>query len=705
MTPKPLKTLVTSALPYANGPIHIGHLVEYVQTDIYVRYLKSSGHDAIYLCAADTHGTPIELNARKQGVAPEAFVAQWFEQHQRDFKDFGVEFDAFHSTNSAENRQWAEEIYGRLKAKGDIARRDVEQTYCEKDGRFLPDRFVRGTCPNCKAPDQYGDVCEKCGKTHSPTELLEPKCALCGTPPVRKNSAHLFFTLPKHEAFLKELISKPEFLNAGIAAQLGQFFTMGLADWDISRDGPYFGFAIPGETDKFFYVWLDAPIGYISTTEFWAKKTGQAKDALAYWDEGADARIVHFIGKDIVYFHALFWPAVLKVAGLKRPDRIVVHGHLTVNGEKMSKSRGSLVGAREYLDKLDPSYLRFFYAANLGNGPEDIDLSLNEFRLRVNADLVNNIGNLANRALSLLAGPLEKGLAAAPSPAGEGRTLVENALAKAKEVTDAYERLDYRGAVRAICEISQSANVFLQNAAPWAQLKKDKDRARADLTDAAEVVYLTAALLWPIVPALSEKLFEQLGQAPLKLVALKGATYPLLDRTRPVGTPSPLINRLEEEVVNSLLPPSAEPTTGASPPGKKAPAPAKSPADAPPVTQGSPGAGAAPAATGEIEYDHFAKVQLKVGKILAAERVPKADKLLKLTVECGEAAPRTIAAGIAEAYQPESLVGRQVVVVANLKPRMLRGIESRGMLLAAGPGGKDLSLVDPGPLPPGSEVK
>ncbi|QRK07810.1 methionine--tRNA ligase [Archangium violaceum] len=692
------RILVTSALPYANGPIHLGHMVEYIQTDIYVRFQRSCGKDVVYFCADDTHGTPIELNAAKHGLKPEEFIARFYEAHQADFREFGVQFDYFHSTNSPENKHYAELIYGRLKEHGDIEKRDVEQAYCEVDKRFLPDRFIKGTCPNCKAADQYGDACEKCGKAYAPTDLIEPRCALCNTPPVRRKSPHLFFKLSNHAGFLQETLRKPDFLHQGLATQLQGFFEQGLADWDISRDGPYFGFPIPGETDKYFYVWLDAPIGYIATTEKWAQTTGKAKSALDYWAEGSDARIVHFIGKDIVYFHALFWPAVLKVAGLKRPDAIKVHGHLTLNGEKMSKTRGTLIAARAYLEHLDPSYLRYFYAATLGSGIEDIDLSLKDFRLRVNGELVNNIGNLANRSLSMLAGAvLEKRLAPATKE-GPGKALVEAALARVPEVREAFEKLEYRNAIRIITEISQTANGFLQNAAPWAKVKTDPEAARADLSDAAEVAYLLGALLSPVIPRVTEKLFAQLNAPPLTFEALATARYPLLDRSRPVGTPEPLLPRLEEDRVNAILgqpPAAAEPAKE----GKKKASEPK------PAEAKAPEAKPAEAAPGEIEIGDFAKVVLKVGKILAAERVPKADKLLKLTVDLGEEQPRTICSGIAEAFQPEQVQGRKVVVVANLKPRMLRGIESRGMILTAGPGGKDLSLLDPGDMPPGSEVK
>jgi methionyl-tRNA synthetase len=677
----PGKILVTSALPYANGPLHLGHVVEYVQTDILVRFLRSTGREVLYVCADDTHGTPIELSAARQGVPPEQYIASLWSQHRQDFADLGIALDAFHTTHSPENRHYAELIYGRLKAAGDIDRRSVEQTYCEVDRRFLPDRFVRGICPNCKSPDQYGDVCEVCGKTYTPADLIEPRCVICGTAPVRRRSDHLFFRLSAHQAYLQELVRSPGFLPPPTANQLQAFFDQGLNDWDISRDGPYFGFPIPGETDKFFYVWLDAPIGYIATTEKWAKDTGRAPDALAYWAEDADAEIIHVIGKDIVYFHALFWPAVLKVAHLKRPGRLVVHGHLTVDGTKMSKTRGTFITARTYLDALDPAYLRYFFAANLGPNPEDFDLSLTEFRQRVNGELVNNVCNLANRVLSLLAGPLEHRLA--PAGDGPGRALVGEALRKAAEVRAAYQRLDFRVAVRGATEIAQSANQFLQARAPWTKLKTEPEVARADLSDAAELAYLVGGLLQPVVPTIAAKLFEQLQAPALTFAALERATYPLLDRSRPIGTPAPLLPRMEEAQVNAIIVPE-QPGSPATP----APVPT-------PVPEG----------TTEIAYEDFARVALRVGVIRAAERVPKADKLLKLTVDVGEAEPRTIAAGIAEAYSPEAVVGRRVVVVANLAPRTIRGIVSRGMLIAAGPGGAALQLVDPGDLPPGSEVR
>jgi methionyl-tRNA synthetase len=678
------RTLVTCALPYANGPVHLGHLVEHIQTDIYVRALRSTGADVLFLCADDTHGAPIELNALKQGLTPEAFVARWFDEHTSVFRDFHISHDHYGSTNSPENQHFANLIYERAKAAGSIGKKDVEQPYDAKAGRWLSDRFIRGTCPNCGAKDQYGDACEVCNAAYTPRELKDARSAISGEPLEWKKSSHAFFLLSKHADFLKETIGNPAFMNPGPAAQLGQFFDKGLADWDITRDGPYFGFPIPGETNQFFYVWLDAPIGYIAATEQWAKKTGKASGALEFWDEASDTRIVHTIGKDIVYFHCLFWPAVLKEARLKRPARVHIHGHLTVNGEKMSKSRGTFINARPYLDRLDPNYLRFYYASLLGNGPEDIDLSLKEFRERTNAELVNNLGNLANRTLTLLVKEFGGQLAAA-SPA-LGRPLVDGALAKVPAIREAFLSFDSRTAVKHVLEIGYAANQFLTVHEPWKKLKAPETREAAHqaLSEAAEVVFLLTALLDPIVPQLAGKLASQLARPGLTFKALEGARYPLLDRAAKLGDPSPLINRLEAEQVDALI--------------VVAPVEAK-----PPAKKDDPKPPAAPPA--EIEFGDFTKVSLRAGKVLACEKVPKADKLLKLSVDLGEGAPRTIVSGIAEAYSPEAVTGRNVVVVANLKPRPLKGIESRGMILTAGKGGKDLVLLDPGDVPPGAEVK
>jgi methionyl-tRNA synthetase len=684
------KTLVTSALPYANGPIHLGHLVEYLQTDIYVRFLRSCGQDVLYVCADDTHGTPIEIKAQQLGIRPEELVRQVGEEHRRDFADFGVRFDHFDSTDSPENRSWAELIFDRLKRAGHIEKRPLELTFCEKDRRFLPDRYVRGTCPRCGAADQYGDVCERCGATYAPTDLKDARCAICGTPPVRRQSEHYFFKLDHFADYLREWSAGVGTLDPAIRnSLLGGWLGTGLADWCISRDGPYFGFPIPGEKEKYFYVWLDAPIGYISATERYlrSRTPGGVDLALSYWDENAQARILHFIGKDILNFHALFWPAMLKGARLKRPERLIVHGMLTVNGEKMSKSRGTYITARQYLDVLDPSYLRYFYAANLGPSPEDIDLSLQEFRQRVNAELVNNLGNLCHRALSILSTRLGSTISEERHAA-----LLEDALQTVPVVRAAMERLELRAAVRAVVALGERANKFVQDRRPWEKVMSAPEEARRDLSTIADIACLVGVMLGPVVPKISDDLFGQLAARPLTFQDLETIRGPLLPPGHRIGTPRPLIARLEEKIVQKLISPEPEGAPGARPAQPRGSAQAK--------------ASAAVAPSAIVTYEDFARIDLRVAVVLAAEKVQKADKLLKLSVDLGEGAPRTIVAGIAQAYAPEELVGKRIVVVANLPRRALRGIESHGMLLAAGDPTTKLSVVEvPGEIPPGTRVK
>ncbi|MCL2179268.1 MAG: methionine--tRNA ligase [Proteobacteria bacterium] len=551
-------TLVTCALPYANGPLHLGHMVENIQADIFVRFLRSMGNEVVFLCADDTHGTPIELKALEKAEPPEVFVQRFFEEHQKDFVEFDISHDMFGSTHNPENQFWSNEIYARLKQAGHIARRDIEQAFDEHANRFLPDRFVKGTCPRCKAPEQYGDVCEKCGAIYRPRELIDARSALTRKPCIWKSSEHLFFELVKFEAFLKELLSSG-FVSEGIAAQLQQFFEKGLADWDISRDGPYFGFPIPGEDNKFFYVWLDAPIGYISMTDVWAKQKCPTRSAQQLWSEEADTRIIHFIGKDIVYFHCLFWPAILHVANLKLPQRVHVHGFLTVNGEKMSKTRGTFIEARKYLNHLDPNYLRFYLASLLGPGHEDLDFSLKEFRQRTNAELVNNLGNLAQRTLSLLSSPALQGKLAVADGNAEGRRMVEAALAKLPHIKQAFEAVDLRQAMKLILEIGSEANLYLTQQAPWKWVKEDVEAARAVLSETAETLFVLSGLLWPVVPKLAQKLAAQLNVEVPSFQHLLSASYPLLDRTRPLGPVSPLIARMEASVVDALVSSSKTP--------------------------------------------------------------------------------------------------------------------------------------------------
>ena len=549
-----MKTLLTCALPYANGELHIGHFAEYVLADIHVRYLRSAGEEVLFLCADDTHGAPIEMNAMKEGIPPEEFVLRYWHSHRADLDTFNIDLDFFGSTHTAENKEFSELIYGRAKAKGSIARKEIEQPFDEGSGRWLSDRFIRGTCPHCGATDQYGDGCERCNATYTPRELKDARSAISGGALTWRKSEHLFFVLSKHEQFLRKQLALPGFVNSASASQLNQFFDRGLADWDITRDGPYFGFLIPGEVDKYFYVWLDAPIGYIGATAQWSKASPGRPDALTLWSEQSETRIIHVIGKDIVYFHCLFWPAVLQDAKLKLPAHVQVHGHLTVNGAKMSKSRGSLISARHFANTLPPETLRYYFASLLGDSPEDLDLSLVEFRERVNAGLINNLLNLANRSLSILGRePFARRLAA---PAPElGSPLVGYALARVPEVAKAYRNFGHRDAVRLILEIGAETNRFLTKTEPWKLVKDNPGEAQRILSEVCEVVYILATLLEPIVPKISAGLFAQLNRPPATFRDLERAAYPLLDRTLPIGEASPLLQRLEEAAVSKLVVP------------------------------------------------------------------------------------------------------------------------------------------------------
>lgn len=673
MTQKPL--LVTSALPYANGPAHLGHIVENVQSDVWVRFQRLTGRDVLFICAADSHGTPIEVNAKKLGVEPEALVAKYRAEHERDFRDFGISFDEYASTHSDENRAFVELIYEKLKQGGHVFEKPVEQFYCDTDKRFLPDRFVKGTCPNCGALEQYGDVCEVCKKTYAPTDLKAPFCVLCRNAPVRRESGHIFVRLGSFTDFLR---SFSERLQPEVRNYVSSWIDEGLKDWDVSRDGPYFGFRIPGTEDKYFYVWLDAPIGYISSAATHVKKTGA--DLERYWPgtrggavQGGESEIVHVIGKDIIYFHTLFWPAMLHAAGFAIPDRIQVHGMLNFGGQKMSKSRGRMITARDWLAALDPSYLRYYLGANLGASLDDIDFSLEELRNRVNAHLVNNVGNLANRVLSFVKTRFDGRLS---TPTKVDDAWVNEGAANAAR--EAYAAFDLRGAVREAEKLASWANEFMQSAAPWKEIKTDPAKAQADVTLVANVVKAVATMLWPVVPKVSEEIFSQLGVSPKTWD--EGVRLDLVDHA--IGTPRPVLPPLEQATLDALFAPKEPPAPVAAPVEKQEERAA------------------------EIQWEDFEKVDLRVGIVREAERIPKADKLLKLLVDVGEAEPRTIVAGIALAYAPEELVGRRVTVVANLAPKKLRGVLSHGMLLAASGGEKGLVLADiPGDVAPGTRVK
>jgi methionyl-tRNA synthetase len=702
------RLLVTSALPYANGSVHLGHLVEYVQTDVYVRFRRACGDDVTYVCAADSHGTPIEVNASKAGMKPEAFVEKYRQEQHEDFRRFGVEFSTYYTTHSDENRRWAYRIYDALKAKGLIYKRSVEQLYCEKDRRFLPDRFVQGNCPKCGAADQYGDGCEVCGTTYDPRELKGPRCVLCGTPPVVRTSDHAYVKLnePEVRGVIEGWVNAEGHLERGVREQVKGWLA-DLQDWCITRDAPYFGFPChdPEFQGKFLYVWVDAPIGYLSSAEHhFATEARERLSPEAFEQrylaagsaEARAGRLEHFIGKDILRFHAVFWPAMLWAAGLKLPDRMPVHGHLTVNGTKMSKSRGTFITAQQYLETgLDPELLRYFYAANLGPEVSDLDLSLEEFRNRVNADLANNVANLASRVAALLA------RAGGPVQADADPEIVKAAREALAGARKAYLALEYREVVRLVSGAASVCNRRVQETKPWE--KPDGAAEQAVLYGTGKALLGLAVALAPILPRFASGLAAAFGWPSLPGWA--EGLDPFDGKPLAIDGKPPQIARVDAKQVARLVAPPAgaggEAAAGAPPPQKVS----KSASPAETATKASQKP-APPPPPGVITYDDFAKVELRVAVVKAAEKVQGADRLLKLAVDVGEPEPRTIVAGIALAYpEPAQLVGRRIVVVANLAPRPLRGITSHGMLLAAGEA-PNLQLVTVGEgIAPGTKVK
>lgn len=684
--------LVTAGLPYANGSIHIGHLVEYLMTDTFVRALKLLGEDALYICADDTHGTPIEINAKKAGVAPEDFVARFAKEHLEDFHAFGIHFDSFHSTNSEENRRWVEEIYGKLKSGGYLTRRTIEQLYDEKAGRFLPDRYVKGTCPKCGAKDQYGDVCEVCKSTYEPTDLIDPYSVETGTKPVLRSSEHLYVELSRFADFLREWSAAPGRLQPDIKAFVDAWLDGGLKDWCISRDAPYFGFPIPDEPGKFFYVWLDAPVGYVSSTENWGRLAHRAGDVDRIWRQNG-GRIIHVIGKDIVYFHTLFWPAMLHAAGLSVPSQVRVHGMLTVDGVKMSKSRGTFINGATFRKHVDPLYLRYYFASKTGPGTDDIDLSLEELVNRVNAELVNTLANLISRAATFLADRLGGTYGQLRPEASEHLAYAKQKVAEAEA---AYRNFDLAGGVRAAVEVANLGNKLFQDAAPWILIKTDEAAARDLVTLCLNLARTATVLVAPAVPAYAERVYNILGLPAGGPTHFQEALrFDLVGRA--MGQKGRVVEKLERKALDQVIEDSK-------------------PKDAAPeaAPEAKPEAKAAPAFEAlapMIEYDSFEKVDLRVGLVKTAEVVEGSDKLLRLSIDLGEGRDRTIIAGIRLAYAPEAVIGQRVIVVANLKPREMKikgkiiGT-SEGMVLAAGPGGKDIwALSVSAVAPPGTRVR
>jgi len=667
--------LVTSALPYANGPIHLGHLVEYIQTDIWARFQRLRGNNCYYVCADDAHGTPIMLRARQDGITPEELIAATQKEHEADFADFHIGFDNYYTTHSDENREFASSIYLKLRDEGHIKTETIKQAYDPEAEMFLPDRFIKGTCPKCGAEDQYGDNCEVCGATYDPTELKNPVSAVSGATPIEKDSEQYFFKLSDFSDMLQSWL-KEGHVQSEVANKLSEWFEEGLKDWDISRNAPYWGFEIPDAPGKFFYVWMDAPIGYMASFKNFCDKQNLNFDD--YWAADSKHELYHFIGKDIARFHTLFWPAMLDGAGYRKPTGVFCHGFLTVNGQKMSKSRGTFIKARTYLENLNPEYLRYYYTAKLSSGVDDIDLNLEDFMQRVNSDLVGKVVNIASRCAGFITKKFDKQLSTElPEP-----ELYNEIVAAGKKIAEHYENREYNKAVREIMAQADKANVYIDENKPWVLIKEDgrEDEVQKICTQGLNMFRLLMTYLKPILPATAEK-SETFLNTELTWGSL---SEPLLSHG--INKFKPLLTRIEKEQLDAITEASTEsmPTTENQP--------ASGPLADDPIAD-------------EISFDDFAKIDLRIAKIVKAEHVEGADKLLQLTLDL-DGQTKNVFAGIKSAYKPEDLEGKLTVMVANLAPRKMRFGLSEGMVLAAGPGGKDLFILNPdtGALP-GMKVK
>jgi len=661
----PRKIVVTSALPYANGPIHIGHLVEYLQTDIWVRFQKMCGNECFYFWADDTHGTPIMISARAAGISPEQLIEQMHKEHKKDFDDFYIEYDNFYSTHSPENKYFSELIFNRLNKAGSIVTKEVEQTYCENCKMSLPDRYVRGVCPRCKAEDQYGDSCEVCSGTYQPIDLINPQCATCGNTPTLRTSKHYFFKLADYEQQLKDLIASGH-TQKSVSNKLDEWFKAGLKDWDISRDGPYFGFKIPGEENKFFYVWLDAPIGYIASAKNYCDRKGLDFDKI--WNS-TEYELYHFIGKDIMYFHALFWPAMLMGAGFKTANKLFVHGFLTVNGEKMSKSRGTFIKASTYVKHLSPEYLRYYYASKLNDNIEDIDLRFEDFINKTNSNLVGKFANLASRSGPMLTRKLDGRLGRLDN---RGIELINKLTAAKDRIIEDYENLKYAAAVRTITALADEANRYVEQNQPWVTIKTDLEKTRTTLTAVVNAVRILTIYLKPILPKYAEKVEQFLNVDKLSFedIGTVLENHKINDFER-------LVERIDEEQVNAMIEES-----------KEGPRLAGSQTQSPQPTAPDPAEPFKP----ECTIEDFAKIDMRIAKVIKAEAVKGADKLLRLVLDVG-GPEKSVLAAIATAYKPEELTGKIVIYFANLKPRQMRFGLSEGMIMAAGTGGKDIFML------------
>ncbi|QHS09556.1 methionine--tRNA ligase [Sinimarinibacterium sp. NLF-5-8] len=675
--------LVTNALPYANGPLHLGHMVGYVQGDIWVRFQRQRGHTVHYVCADDAHGTPIMLAAEKAGLSPEAFIDAVRIEHARDFADFGVAFDHYHSTHSKENQHFAETIYQRLDQAGAIARRTIKQLYDPVKQMFLPDRYIKGQCPKCDAEDQYGDNCEVCGAAYAPTDLKNPRSAVSGATPELRDSEHYFFQVDRFRALLGQWLAE-DVAHPAVKAKLREWFDAGLRDWDISRDAPYFGFAIPGTTDKFFYVWLDAPIGYMAS--FQALCQARALDFDAFWKAGSVHELHHFIGKDIVNFHGLFWPAMLHGSGHRTPTRLHVNGYLTINGAKMSKSRGTFIRARSYLKHLNPEYLRYYFAAKVGAGVDDLDLNLDDFISRINSDIIGKYVNIASRC----AGFIHKRFDGLLADQLHEHTLFERISAASDGIAARMEAGEYAAAVREIMHLADEANAQIQTLAPWI-MAKDPAQTQALHRVCTTFINVFAQLtvyLKPLLPTLAVAAEQFLNTESL---TWDDAGRALLNHR--INAYQPLATRIDRAAVDAML--AEETPVALAQPEKTPPPKTTQSAQAPAAVDNAP-----------ISIDEFTKVDLRIARIVRAEHVEGADKLLRLQLDVGALGSRQVFAGIKAAYDPATLVDRLTVMVANLAPRKMKFGLSEGMVLAASDarGGPFLLAPDAG-AEPGMRVK
>jgi len=672
---KKRKILATCALPYANGSLHIGHMVEYIQADIWIRFQKLQGHTCYYICGDDAHGTPIMLRAEQEGMSPETLIEKMQTEHQQDFADFAIDFDNYYTTHSKENRELSTQIYERLKANGDIITQDIKQFYDPEKQMFLPDRFIKGECPYCHTADQYGDNCEACGKTYPATELKNPKSAITGAAPIQKKSEHLFFNLPHYAQYLKTWIHDGH-LQTEVANKLNEWLEAGLQPWDISRDAPYFGFSIPGYTDKYFYVWLDAPIGYMASFKHLCQRRDEL-DFDEFWGKDSQTELYHFIGKDIIYFHGLFWPAILASSQFRTPTALFTHGFLTVNGKKMSKSRGTFIKARTYLDHLPPEYLRYYFAARLSNRIDDIDLNFDDFRQRINADLVGKVVNIASRCAGFINKHFDGSLASeltAPD-------LFDEFSQASQRIVTLYEAREFHRAVREIMALADRANQYIDAQKPWIKIKDPQQAASVQAISTVGLNLFRSLMIYlkPILPDMTKQAEHFLNCPPF---IWEDCKRPLL--AHKINRFVPLAQRIEQTQIEALLS-SAKEELAAN------------------VTQ--KGKTMHDPICKEISIDDFTKIDLRVVKIVQAEHIEGADKLLKLTLDLGDET-RQVFAGIKSAYDPDDLIGRLTVMVANLAPRKMRFGLSEGMVLAASAGGKDIWILHPDTgAQPGMRIK